>query len=235
MECNACAGCRKELCATKVPIFQNLDCDEVLTLVKQIQHKRYKKGDVIFSEGESADTLYFVNDGKIKLYKYNKDGKEQIFHILSDGDFFGELDLIKTSEYKFNSKAIDDVKICTLRKSEVKSIILRNPEIALKLLESVGERLSAIENLAQNLSTNDVDARIAYLIINLMDKYSEDANGNKTIKLPLSREDMANYIGVTRETISRKLKKFEDESLIKLIGTKKIVVIDEEGLRDYID
>ena len=228
-----CGKCSR-FCASRVPIFENLDCNELEEIVEEIEHKTFDKGAMIFSEGSEANTLFFINEGKIKLYKYNKDGKEQILHILTNGDFFGELDLIKSSTYKFNAKAMDNAKICTLKKSEVKNIIMKKPEIAIKLLESVGERLAAIENLAQNLSTNDVDARIAYLLINLMDKYSEEADGKKLIKLPLSREDMANYIGVTRETISRKLKKLEDESLIQIIGTKKIVILDEDGLNDYI-
>ncbi|MDO5516069.1 MAG: Crp/Fnr family transcriptional regulator [Clostridium sp.] len=231
---SSCEKC-STLCASRVPIFENLSCDELYEIVGQIEHKSFDKGSMIFSEGNDANTLYFINEGKIKLYKYNKDGKEQIFHILSNGDFFGELDLIKSSKYKFNAKAMDNAKICTLKKTEVKNIIMSNPEIAIKLLESVGERLSAIENLAQNLSTNDVDARIAYLLLNLMDKYCEKSeDGKKIIKLPLSREDMANYIGVTRETISRKLKKLEEEELISIMGTKKILILDEEGLQDYI-
>lgn len=231
---NCCNSCRGELCASKVPIFENLNNEELLEIVKTINHKEYIKADVIFTEGNIANTLYFVNEGKIKLYKYTKDGKEQILHVLSEGDFFGELDLIKPSKYGFNAKAIVDSKICTLTKEEMKDIMMRNPEIGIKLLETVGERLAKVENLVQNLATNDVDSRMAYLITDLMEKYGEPTGNNISIKLPLSREEMANYIGVTRETISRKLKKLEDENLIKIIGTKNIVILDEEGLRDYI-
>ena len=116
----------------------------------------------------------------------------------------------------------------------MKDIIMRNPEIGIKVLETVGERLSKVENLVQNLATNDVDSRMAYLLTDLMEKYGETIENNISIKLPLSREDMASFIGVTRETISRKLKKFEDEKLIKIVGTKNIIILDEEGLKDYI-
>ncbi|MBE6090014.1 MAG: Crp/Fnr family transcriptional regulator [Clostridium beijerinckii] len=231
---NCCNNCRGGLCASKVPIFENLNRDELVEIVNRINHKEFSKGGVIFNEGNIANTLYFINEGKIKLYKYTKDGKEQILHILSEGDFFGELELIKPSKYGFNSKAIEDAKICTLTKEEMKDIMMKNPEIGIKVLETVGERLSKVENLVQNLATNDVDSRMAYLIIELMEKYGENVGGNISVKLPISREDMANYIGVTRETISRKLKKLEDENLIKIIGTKTIIIIDEEGLKNYI-
>ena len=231
---NCCNNCRGELCASKVPIFENLNDEELLEIVNKINHKEYSKGDVIFAEGNVANTLYFINEGKIKLYKYTKDGKEQILHILSEGDFFGELELIKPSKYGFNSKAIVDAKICTLTKDEMKDIMMGNPEISIKVLETIGERLSKVENLVQNLATNDVDSRMAYLVIDLMEKYGEKAGDNISINLPLSREDMASFIGVTRETISRKLKKFEDENLIKIVGTKNIIILDEKGLKNYI-
>ncbi|AGX44758.1 Crp/Fnr family transcriptional regulator [Clostridium saccharobutylicum] len=231
---NCCNNCRGQLCASKVPIFENLNNEELLEIVKNINHKEYSKSDVIFTEGNISNTLYFINEGRIKLYKYTKDGKEQILHILSEGEFFGELELIKPSKYRFNAKSIVDAKICTLSKDEMKSIIMRDPEIGIKVLEAIGERLSKIESLVQNLATNDVDSRMAYLLIDLMEKYGENIENSISVKLQLSREDMANYIGVTRETISRKLKKFEDEKLIKIVGTKNIIILDEEGLKDYI-
>lgn len=231
-QCSNCYNnCRGNLCVSKVPIFENLNNEELLEIVNKINHMEYRKGDVIFNEGNLANTLYFINEGKIKLYKYTKDGKEQILHILSEGDFFGELDLIKPSKYRFNSKAIEDSKICTLTKSEMKNIMMSNPEISIKMLETVGDRLSKVESLVENLATNDVDSRMVYLIKDLMKKYGEKVGDNISIKLPLSREDMASYIGVTRETISRKLKKFEDEKLIKVVGTRNIIVLSEEWER----
>lgn len=231
---NWCNSCNGECSVSKVPIFENLNNEELSEVVKTIEHKEYSKGNTIFIEGDTANTLYFINEGKIKLYKYTKDGKEQILHVLSEGDFFGELELIKLSKHRFNAKAIVDSKICTLTKDEMKKIIIRNPEIGIKLLETVAERLAKVERLVQNLATNNVDSRMAYLLIDLAEKYGTNIGKNISIKLPLSREEMANYIGVTRETISRKLKKFEDERLIEIAETKNIVILDEKGLKDYI-
>lgn len=229
--CNKCSG---ELCASKVYIFENLNRHELTEIVNIIDHKKYAKGDTIFLEGEAADTLYFVNEGRIKLYKYTKDGKEQILHILSQGDFFGELELIKPSKYSFNSKAIAHSKICTITKDEMRNIMMQKPEISIKVLESLAERLSKVESLAQNLATNDVDSRMAYLLTNLAEKYGIRTDETITIKLPISREEMASYIGVTRETISRKLKKLEEKNIIKLSGTKTIIILKEDALEEYM-
>lgn len=83
--CNSCSG---QCAVSKVPIFENLNNEELIEVVKTIEHKEYSKGNTIFIEGDTANTLYFINEGKIKLYKHTKDGKEQILHVLSEGDFW---------------------------------------------------------------------------------------------------------------------------------------------------
>lgn len=233
MSCN-CDRCKNELCASKVPIFSNLTHEELLEIVKTTGHNTYKKGENIFLEGNEAQTLYLINEGKIKLFKFTKDGKQQILHILSDGDFFGELNLFKNSEYGFSAEAIVPTKICTLTKDKMRNIILQKPEIGIKILEMVGDRLSKVESLAQHLATNDVESRLAYLLVDMMESYGKKTTKGVEVELPISREDMSNYTGVARETISRKLKKFEEEGLIELVGTKKVIILEEESLRDLI-
>lgn len=233
MNCN-CDRCKNQLCASKVPIFSNLSDEELVEIINMTGHNNYKKGENIFLEGTKSHTLYLINEGKIKLYKFTKDGKQQILHILSDGDFFGELNLFKDSEYSFNAEAIVPTKICTLTKDKMKKIIMEKPEIGIKILEIVGDRLSKVETLAQHLATNDVESRLAYLLIDMMESYGIKKKEGVEIELPISREDMSNYTGVARETISRKLKKLEEDGFLKLVGTKKVIILDEEALRDLI-
>lgn len=229
-----CERCETKLCASKVSIFAALNNEELLEIVKMTGHRSYHKGETIFLEDAEAKTLYLVNEGKIKIYKYTKDGKEQILHILSEGDFFGELNLLKTGKYNFNAEAIAPTKLCTLTKEKMRELILAKPEIGLKILEVVGERLAKVETLVQNLATNDVEARIAYLLLDLKDRYGRKISEGIEIRLPLTREEMSNYTGIARETMSRKLKKFEEEGILKLIGIKKIVITDEEKLEAYL-
>ncbi|AOT69036.1 Crp/Fnr family transcriptional regulator [Geosporobacter ferrireducens] len=229
-----CERCETKLCASKVSIFAALNNEELFEIVKMTGHRNYHKGETIFLEDTEAKTLYLVNEGKIKIYKYTKDGKEQILHILSEGDFFGELNLFKTGKYSFNAEAIAPTKLCTLTKEKMRELILAKPEIGLKILEVVGERLAKVETLVQNLATNDVEARIAYLLLDLKERYGRKLSDGTEIKLPLTREEMSNYTGIARETMSRKLKKFEEEGILKLVGIKKIIITDEEKLEDYL-
>jgi len=234
-ECN-CEACNHTLCAKKVPIFSFLSEDELRKIINMTGHKSYKKGDTICREGEKSDTLFIINEGKVKLSKLTKEGKEQIVHIFNSGDFFGELNLFSSNEkHNFDVYAISDVKICTLSKVDMNAIIMSNPEISLKLLEVITKRLTQTENLAQNLATNDAEIRIASMLLEFMEDYGINTDEGLQINLPINREEMANYTGVTRETISRKLSNFEELGIISLKGNKVLIIKHLDALKTYIE
>lgn len=226
-----CENCSNNLCASKVPMFSGLSDVELHRIIRLTGHKSYKKGETLFLEGEASETLYILNEGQIKLSKITKDGKEQILHILTPGDFFGELSLFGTNRIcNFSSFAVSDTRICILTKNHMDSILRENPDIALKILSTVSDRLAETENLAQNLATKDVEARIAYILLEFCDKYGTEKDGEIHIRVPINREEMANYAGVTRETMSRKLKKLETEGILAFQGSKVIIVKDHQTL-----
>lgn len=233
--CN-CDSCNHSLCAKKVPIFSFLSDFELAKIVDMTGHKSYKKGEVLCLEGEKSDTLYILNEGQVKISKITKEGKEQIVHILTSGDFFGELSLFSSNEkYNFSVYAISDVEVCTLTKDDMNKILISSPEISLKILQVVTGRLTQTENLAQNLATNDAEIRIAYMITEFGQKYGVSTPEGQQVKLPINREEMANYVGVTRETMSRKLRKFEELGIISFKGNKIIVIRKLDMLKEYVE
>ncbi|MCM0648238.1 Crp/Fnr family transcriptional regulator [Clostridium swellfunianum] len=228
----SCAECTGKYCARKAPIFSVLDNLQLSDVMSMIQRRRYKKGQVIFFEGDVSDKFYIINMGKIKIYKYNKEGKEQILYILSEGDFIGYLSLLKKGKVDFNAEALEDVSVCILTKDDFDKIVKKTPEISLRILENLHDRLVSLENLVQTLSTKDIETRIAALLRNFVKDFGREEEEGTVIDLPLSREEMANYIGVTRETMSRKLTAMEEEGVIELVGNKKVVIKDAEALEE---
>ncbi|MGL5353062.1 MAG: Crp/Fnr family transcriptional regulator, partial [Clostridium sp.] len=154
----SCKNCKSKLCTKNVPILKSVESKYLEDILNKVSHKKYSKGEIIFTEGKNASTLYFISNGRIKLYKYTKEGKEQILHILGDGDFFGELDLLRNSEYGFSAKVIEEAKICTFSKEEMRDLMMKNPGLGINLLENIGSRLAELENLAQNLASNNIDS-----------------------------------------------------------------------------
>lgn len=233
--CEHSCHCTHQYCAQKVSIFSSLSSDELKQITDLITHKTFSKGQVIFSEGDPFNQLYIINSGSIKVFKYTKDGKEQILYILNEGEFLGDLSLLKKGVLQFNAVALEDVKLCIIYKSDFDNIIKNNPTISLKVLEYAYDRITELENLVQTLTTKDIESRLATLLINLSKNFGTKTNKGIDIHLPMSREDMANFIGVTRETISRKLSYFQSESIIEIIGNKTIRIISLDELQNFTE
>lgn len=228
----ACKKCKGRYCASKASIFSILEEPQLKEITDKISRKTYKKGEMVFFEGDKSEKLYVINSGKVKIFKYTKEGKEQILYITSAGDFLGDLSLLKKADFKFNAEALEDVSMCQLTKDDFDQVVKENPEIALKILEVLYDRISKLENLVQSLSTKDIESRISRLLLSFIKDFGVPEDNIIKLELPLSREDMANYIGVTRETISRKLNSMQDEGIIDLVGNKTIILKDMEYLED---
>jgi len=224
MKPEICIHCKNDGCAKKVSLFSSLDEIDIDKIVKMTGHHFFNKGDALCHEGEKTSKLFIVNEGKVKLSKMNKDGKEQILRIQSNGSFFGEYYLFSDNEpYNFSAIAITDVKICTLSKPDMDKLLKDHPDISRKIFHEISRKLIQTENLVQNLSTNDTNSKVAYVLIQLADTRGK-------IEIPVNREEMANYAGVTRETMSRKLSSLEKSNIIETKGNKVILIKDREAL-----
>lgn len=232
--CNNCCACNHKYCAKKVSLFTSLSDNDLNKVVNLITKESFKKGDIIFSEGEIFDKLFIINNGSIKVYTYTKDGKEQILYILKEGDFLGDLNLLKKDILKFNAMALESTNMCIIHKDDFDTLIKTNPEISIKVLEYAHDRIASLENLVQTLTTKDVEVRLASLLINLSNTFGIKTNIGIEITLPLTREDMANFIGVTRETISRKLSYFQSQNIIEIFENKTILIKDITILKELI-
>ena len=127
---------------------------------------------------------------------------------------------------------MEDTAVCTLTKEDFDKILLKNPEITLKILEVVHDRLVNLENLIQRLSTKDVESRIIGVLLSLIKDFGKEVNEGILLELPLSREEIGNYSGLTRETVSRTLTSMQESGVIELVGNKKIIIKDIEYLRN---
>ena len=195
------------------------------------EHKSFKENDVLCREGEKSDKLFLIREGRVKICKITKEGKEQIVYVLSKGDFFGENNLFTSNNISnFSAYAITDAKLCILKKENLEKILIKNPEISLKIIQEMADRINSAENLAQTLATRDVEARLATVLIEFMNKYGQKKEEGIYINLPLNREQIANYCGITRETVSRRLSKFDKLGIIKLQGNKGLIIKDKEAL-----
>lgn len=231
MDKHHCSTCKNRLCVSKVPIFSALDQEDLKEILKLTKHPVYNKGEVLCHEGDTLATLFIVNEGMVKLSKYNVDGKEQILNLIGEGGIFGEYYLFSDFEpYNFTATAIKRAKICTLSKENLDIILDKYPSISRKIFAEISRKLIRTENLAQTLSSVNTDAKVAYVLLSFANQYGVTSKEGIRFELPVNREEMANYAGVTRETMSRKLGSLAKEGVIETVGNKVILVKDYERL-----
>lgn len=227
-----CAHCHNKLCMHKVPIFSNLEHEHILKIADLIQHKDYKKGEPIFSLGDKLDFIVIINEGTAKAYKYTPEGREQILYVFSEGDFFGEQYLLSNQTAAYTVEALESVNVCMLSKEHFQQLLIRHPEIGIKIIEQLGTRMNRLEHAMESMGVRNVDSRVGSLLLEYSERYGKKVPEGILIRLPLSREGMANYLGIARETVSRKLGQLENDSIIRSISNKSILITDESGLID---
>ena len=212
-------------CVSLVPIFNHLEKDQMKKVMERVRSVPYKKGEIIYHAGDESDSLYIVNHGKIKIYRLSETGKEQMLRVLSPGDFTGELALFKESTHEAYAEALMDTKVCMIKRTDLQQFLLTYPTIALKILTEFSHRLDESETQTTRFATEKVETRLALFLAECVE--DED---NPEFVLPMSKKDLASYLGTTPETISRKLTEFEEQGLIKQKPKRTIKILDLDEL-----
>ncbi|WP_188207902.1 Crp/Fnr family transcriptional regulator [Alkalibacillus aidingensis] len=212
-------------CISIVPIFNHLNQDQMDEIMSKVRSVSFKKGEVIYHSGDESDSLYIVNNGKIKIYRLSETGKEQLLRILSPGDFTGELALFKQSTHEAYAEALVDTTVCIIKRPDLQQFLLKYPSISVRILNEFSNRLEQSEKQTTRFATESVETRIALYLAECVE--DED---HYEFTLPMNKKDLASYLGTTPETISRKLTDLETKGLIKQKTHKRIEVKELDGL-----
>lgn len=227
-----CAHCLSKLCTHAIPIFAALGYDELTKIAGLTVHKDYAKGDIIVAEGGRPDFVAIVSQGSVKVSKYTLDGREQILYVFAEGDFFGEQNLLFDRPAAYSITSLEPLKLCLLYKRDFQALLQANPDIGVKIISELGERLGRLESAIQNMGVRSLEARISAVLLEFADRYGTKVPQGTLIHLPLSREGLASYVGIARETVSRKLSLLEEEGVIRSQGNKQILLLRREALEE---
>jgi CRP-like cAMP-binding protein/CheY-like chemotaxis protein len=209
-----------------------VDIKEMVSLEKiskKTDLKYYNKKDNIYKEGSYAKGVYFINSGKVKTYRTNEFGKELITQLYSPGDFFGHLSLLKEEKYDETATALDDVEIYMIVKEDFLSLIYKNPEVSKKFISILSNNVVDTQKKLIQIAYDSVRKRAAEALVELSNKYKKDGEAQFTISI--GREDMANIVGTSTETIVRALTEFRQDKLIDVSGSS-ITILNYQKLKD---
>ena len=190
----------------------------------------FKKGELIFAEGDKVPGIYFIYDGKVKVHKKWGTEKELIIRFAQKGDIFGHRGLGHDSYYPISATALEPVNACFINLDFFQTTLKVNYEFIYHLLLFFADELQESERKMRNLAHMQVKGRIAQALLALQDKFGVTKEG--FIDIALSRQDLASFAGTTYETVFRFINEFSQDELIRLDG-KSISIIDTGRLAEF--
>jgi len=202
--------------------------EERLKLFSEISSEReFKNKETIFLQQENAKNLYNITKGNIKIYRLLSDGRIQIIGFLYPGDFFGSY---KREKYNYSAEAIGEVRACVFKQETLDSYLEKNMNLAKELLHMTSHELTLAQDRMGVLGKMNAHERVARFIINISEQRARIGWKNNPVSLPMTRQDIADYLGLTLETVSREITRFKTSNLIKLMNSKQIFIVDKEKL-----
>lgn len=214
----------------RVPFLGALTAEDREALAASVTHRRFRKGDIIFQREDDGQALFIVEDGSVRVYFPGAQGSDLTLAVFRPGDFFGEMSLLDGRPRSASAAATMDSVVVTLERSDFIALLTSRPKAALAVLEVVSRRLRGASEMASDLAFLDVGGRLAKRLLDLMGTHGKRSQNGTLLDVTVTQEELANMIGVTRESVNRNLGEFRRLGLIRNQG-RKFVVIDAEGLR----
>ncbi|MEO6916020.1 MAG: response regulator, partial [Chitinophagaceae bacterium] len=194
--------------------------------------ERYKRKQIIYSEGNHPIWLFYILKGKVKIFVSNTDGKELVVTLCRAGDFFGYSSLLEGSVYKDRAAALEDTELAVVSKQEFENLMRSNYEISQKFIKLLAKNITAKEQQLINLAYDSLRKKVADALIRLRDKFKE--NEDETFTIKISRENLASVAGTATESLIRTLTDFKNEKLID-IQSGSITILDSSKLKKMLN
>ena len=189
----------------------------------------YNKKSKLYSLGQRPRAMYYVVSGKVKIFKTNEDGKDFITSIHGQGEYFGYMSILEEKNYTDEAESLEDTVLMIIPREDFLQLISNDMQIAHNFIKIITHNIAEKEENLLNLAYSSLRKKVAYGLIQLLEKYHVEKETQPVLNL--SREHMAQSIGVATESLIRTLSDFKDEKLID-IETGKVIIIDEKKLQN---
>jgi len=204
----------------------------LLSLTEGRNINKYKKKQVIYSEGNHPGRLYYVLKGKIKAYKTNEDGKELVTDLFSPGDFLGHIALLEGTAYWDTAETLEETELAIIPKEDFDELVNKNTEVAKKFIQLLAKNISVKENQLLGMAYNSLRKKVADALLMLQKKYQRECK--EKFVIDISRESLATIAGTATESLIRTLSDFRNEKLID-IENGSIIIINQKKLEQLLN
>jgi CRP/FNR family transcriptional regulator len=223
-----CGNCK----ARNLAFCSVLTHDELHNIESIVSHLTLHAEGELFMEGDPAVHVFNVTSGTVRLYKLLADGRRQIVGFLLPGDFLG-LSMRRT--YAYGAEAVDDATLCRFRTDDLRALFGKYPKLERRLLEMTGDELAAAQDQMMLLGRKSPVEKLGSFILHMAARQRRWGRPGNPVRLAMTRGDIADYLGLTIETVSRTFTRLRKEGVIDLPEVQIVEIKDEDGLRDMAE
>lgn len=220
--CSSCGARAFSVCAS-------LPGDDLVRLDAIAERIVLAAGDVMASEDELAASVFNITSGAVRIYKLLPDGRRQITGFLFAGDFIG---LTAGATYAFSAEAIEDTTVCRFRASEYRALARERPSLEAALLSRAMHELTAAQDQMLLLGRKTARERVASFLVTMLSRDPLRPAGDNAVRLPMTRSEIADYLGLTIETVSRELTKLKISGVIHAVSLHDLRIERPDRLKD---
>ncbi|WP_226676971.1 Crp/Fnr family transcriptional regulator [Mesobacillus jeotgali] len=218
----------------KFSLFRDLDDHELEKIVDISISREWKKNSHIFMQGDPLENVYFINEGKVKVYKSDANGREQIVAILKKGEMFPHVGFFRKGGYPGYSEVLERASLVVVPISQFEKVLVDNPHLSIKVFKVLGEKIVDLQERLEAQILNNTYEQIIKLLIRLGELHGvKQEDGTILLKADFTNKDLANMIGTTRETVSRTLTKMKKHELI-ITDSNGNIILDPDVLMDEL-
>ena len=198
----------------QVSLFADLSDEEIQELMSVAKRRSFRSGEVIFHRDDPGQVLYVIKDGKVKICIISPDGQEISLAVLGKGEYFGEFALLDGLPRSTDAIALEKVECYTLQRSVFHNAIMKNPKIALHILDSLTRRLRNTDQMVEDLIFLDVYGRVAKKLLELADAHGVKTDDGIRIDVRLTQQELASMVGASRESVNKVMGYFTEKDFI---------------------
>ncbi len=214
-----------------IPLFAEVRDDALVELAHRCVTKTVGSGHVLFTTGEESRGLYIVASGRVRIYRTDPSGREQVLHVEGPGRAVAELPLFDGGPYPASAVTLEESRLMFLPRSAFEQLYRSQADVAQAIIRALGRRLRHLVHLTETLAFRDVAARLAMLLVGYAERSGIDRTGRAEITLDRTQEELALEIGTARESVSRAMKQLRRQQLIEPIERNRILIPNVARLR----
>ncbi|BAQ16582.1 MULTISPECIES: Crp/Fnr family transcriptional regulator [Methyloceanibacter] len=212
-----------------LPVFAEMDVGELDDVIARAKAQRIPKGTAVFRQGEPTKSFFVLLHGRLKVVKVTPSGQQVLIRFVNPGDIYGIAKALSREDYPATATAVIDSVTLVWPSDIWDEFMTSHPSMSLNVMRMMGDRLQEAHTRVKELSTEEVERRVAHTLLRLIAQSGRSTEEGVMIDFPITQQDLAQASGTTFHSVSRILSGWESEGLVT-IGRRKVVVSDVEGL-----